>query len=136
MGDLELSASDFIEIPSLYWKAVVTNGFQACVPGMVNLLVDGATLVLAKPFGPRDGFGDVFEQDVQTNLGGFSLRLLGDWNRYQVKLGEVHCGTNAKRTPPSNVEWWEETRITKGTHDEREQAFRCHCAGGTLPDRR
>jgi hypothetical protein len=62
MGDLELSALDFVEIPSLYWKAVVTNGFQACVPGMMNLLVDGYTLVLAKPFGPRDGLGDALNK--------------------------------------------------------------------------
>ena len=86
---------------------MATDGFEAWVPGMVNLLVDGSTFVLAKPFGPRDGLGDVFQQDVQTNLGGFSLRFLDDWDRYHVKLGEVHCGTNTKRTLSSGTNWWE-----------------------------
>ena len=64
-----------------------------------------------KPFGPRDGQGDVFENYVSgefaDKLPGAGVIFLDDWNTYHRMEGEIHCGTNAKRTPPPDVKWWE-----------------------------
>ena len=83
----------------------------ACVwvAGMVNALVDGPKVVMAKPFGPRDGGTDLFESDVQAKFAGIGLTglFLDDWNTYHRMEGEIHCGTNGKRSPPANVKWWE-----------------------------
>ena len=102
-NELGLSDPDFVKIPTIFedkTKAV------AYVPDMVNLLVDGTTLVLAKPFGPRNNGADVFENDATNKLSGYSIHFIDDWDWYHRKEGEVHCGTNAKRTPPT-VKWWE-----------------------------
>ena len=34
------------------------------------------------------------------------LVFLDDWYDYHLMLGEVHCGTNVKRTAPRT--WWED----------------------------
>jgi len=73
----------------------------------VNLLCDGNTLVVSKPFGPRNGSSsDVFETDVVSNLPGFNVRFIDDWYAYHLHGGEIHCGTNVKRTPPA-LKWWQ-----------------------------
>ena len=87
--------------------AVATNRTVALVPGMVNLLVDGTTLLLPKPFGPRDGGVDTSEAAVDAKLPGFTTHYLDDWATYHAYDGEVHCGTNVKRLPPGAVRWWE-----------------------------
>lgn len=53
---------------------------------------------MPKPYGPRNTSGDVFEQAM---VGGSFVDcwLLHDGN------GEIHCGTNVKRTIPQ-VDWW------------------------------
>ncbi|MEW5818431.1 MAG: protein-arginine deiminase family protein [Spirochaetota bacterium] len=33
--------------------------------------------------------------------------FIDDWNTYHNEEGEIHCGTNVKRTPPG-VKWWEQ----------------------------
>lgn len=78
----------------------------AYTPDMVNLLADETTLVAAKPFGPRNNGVDVFENDAQTKLGEYTIHFIDDWDYYHRWDGEVHCGTNAKRTQDS-VKWWE-----------------------------
>jgi len=78
---------------------------------MVNMLVVSPWVFVAKPFGPRDGQRDVFENYVSAEfadkLPGTGVRFLDDWNTYHRWAGEIHCGTNAKRTPPPDVKWWE-----------------------------
>ena len=104
--ELGIGDSDFIAIPSLFRPHPLYGGAVAYVPGMVNLLVDGSTLVPAKPFGPHDGGVDVFENDVTSKLTGFTVYFIDDWDRYHRWDGEIHCGTNAKRTPLAS-KWWE-----------------------------
>jgi len=36
----------------------------------------------------------------------FDVHFIDDWNEYHCYYGEIHCGTNVKRTPPT-VNWWE-----------------------------
>ena len=78
---------------------------------MVSILVPSAWVFVPKPFGPRDGQGDVFENYVsdefQERLPGTGVIFLDDWTPYHVGHGEIHCGTNTKRTPLPDVKWWE-----------------------------
>ena len=78
---------------------------------MVNMLVVSPWVFVPKPFGPRDAEGDVFEDYVsdrfEQEFPGIGVRFLDDWTPYHIGHGEVHCGTNAKRTPPPDVKWWE-----------------------------
>jgi len=64
--------------------------------------------LVPKPFGLKDSSGnDIFEQNVQNKLSttGLAVTFIDDWDCYHYHQGEVHCGTNATRTPPS-TNWW------------------------------
>jgi protein-arginine deiminase len=39
----------------------------------------------------------------------YEVHWVEDWDLYHRMLGEVHCGSNAKRALPS-VNWWETGR--------------------------
>ena len=75
------------------------------------MLVVSPWVFVPEPFGPRDAEGDVFEDYVRYEFGeglpGTGVIFLDDWNAYHRMRGEIHCGTNAKRSPPANVKWWE-----------------------------
>jgi len=100
-----LDSPIFVQIPALFKKGNDEKAV-ALIPGMVNMLVVGNTLVIAKPFGPKNPTKDVFEDTVEARLTGFDVRFVDDWDTYHSKYGEIHCGTNVKRTPPS-TNWWE-----------------------------
>jgi len=56
---------------------------------------------------------DIFEAYVAVKLRnlGLTLHFVDDWDKYHVAEGEIHCGTNALRTPPersgSSRKWWD-----------------------------
>jgi outer membrane protein OmpA-like peptidoglycan-associated protein len=126
--ELGVVASDIVRIPALFIENSRSPRrvnpardpiFDAHIPGMVNLLViTGATvaethLVIARPFGPEVSGTDQIEQDFRTRLaplgyGAGQIHFVDDYDTYHVKLGEVHCGTNSKRTPHTTP-WWEQT---------------------------
>ncbi len=54
---------------------------------------------MPKPYGPQDNGSDVLESDVRGSS-------VDDWDYYHTNAGEVHCGTNAKRSI-SITNWWE-----------------------------
>lgn len=111
--ELGLTDADIIKIPSLFEQVGGCNGrVAALIPGMVNLIVantDGATthLMTADPF-----FRSVVSQtnDPVINAfraampAGMQLHFVDDWDVYHLGLGEVHCGTNVRRTPTGS--WW------------------------------
>lgn len=111
--ELGLTDDDIIKLPSLFEVVNQCGGrVAALIPGMANLIianVDGATthLFTADPF-----FRSVTSQTSDpvitafTNLmpPGMSLHFVDDWDVYHLGLGEVHCGTNVRRTPMAT--WW------------------------------
>ncbi len=110
----------FVRIPAMFFPADPNYPLPpdssnwrtqalAYVPDMVNLTVLGTRLLIADPFGPKDANVDVFRQYVQNALSGSGLTLhfIDDWDAYHVSFGEVHCGTNVLRAPPTNVSWWD-----------------------------
>jgi len=111
---LSLTDADFVTIPALCSRnRDYSARADAYIPGIVNLLAANANVIMAKPFGPRDSNGkDVFEEHVKTKLHDdvgvplANIHFLDDWDSYHRELGEVHCGTNARRTPHANVRWW------------------------------
>ncbi len=100
-----LNSPDYVRIPALFQNIDPTF---AHMPGMVNMLVIGNRAIIAKPFGPWDNGMDVFEYDVSEKLYdiGIWVNFVDDWNTYHSGEGEIHCGTNVKRTP-HNTNWWE-----------------------------
>jgi protein-arginine deiminase len=78
---------------------------------MVNCLVVKPMVIVPKPFGPKDASGkDVFEEYAKKKLNslGLDFKPVDDWDDYHVAMGEIHCGTNTKRIPPKDWEWWKE----------------------------
>ncbi|MBI3609832.1 MAG: hypothetical protein HY204_03910 [Nitrospirae bacterium] len=63
---------------------------------------------------PEDNV-DLFEAYVKIVLEdiGLTVHFIDDWDVYHRMDGEVHCGTNAKRTPPEAIAgyagpfWWD-----------------------------
>jgi len=54
---------------------------------------------------------DLFEAYAAVKLKNLGLEpyFIDDWNTYHENEGEIHCGTNALRTPPeltSSRRWW------------------------------
>ena len=65
--------------------------------------------VAPDPHGPAIDGGDPFKKDVEASLAahGISVSWVEDWDAYHRNLGEVHCGTNARRRPWPDLHWWE-----------------------------
>lgn len=113
--ELDLEDSDFIELPVLFHK--YGSGYIAYTPGVVNMLVvtrsrsGDVTLCIPKPFGPMIGTECQFEKDVKAKLSGIDVKFIYDFESYHANSGEVHCGTNSKRQPPTDRWWWEQEGI-------------------------
>jgi hypothetical protein len=49
----------------------------------------------------------MFETQIETSAGFTETkRFVDDWSGYHVQFGNVHCGTNVRRSVPSN-NWWQ-----------------------------
>lgn len=111
--ELGLTDADIIRLPSLFEQVGGCNGrVAALIPGMVNLIVakvDGTTthLFTADPFfrSTTDQGTDPVISAFRTRMpAGMQLHFIDNWDVYHMGLGEVHCGTNVRRTPTAN--WW------------------------------
>lgn len=120
--ELGLTDADIVEIPSLFEIVGGCGGrVAALVPGLVNLTVanvDGQTTHLFMPdpfFRSNEGdlssdpFIKAFSDAVPQEL---DLHWVDNWDVYHMGLGEVHCGTNVKRTPSGD--WWTDAQHLLG----------------------
>src|SRR3989339_12790 len=101
-----------IEVPVYFRPYENTPKAEALLPNMVNLLVANEHLIVAEPFFKpfRDDFNNKLSDlgyKKSTNLDA-TIHFIDDWDTYHKWGGEVHCGTNVKRTPPADVKWWEQ----------------------------
>jgi protein-arginine deiminase len=110
-----LNKKDIIEIPVIFngksLKKGKVNRAIARTGGMVNCLVVKPRVIIPKPFGPKNKSGkDIFESYTKRKLRTLGLKVyfVDDWDNYHIDMGEIHCGTNAKRVPPKDWEWWKE----------------------------
>lgn len=114
--EMGLEDSDFISLPVLFKED--SGRHVAYTPGVVNMLVltkadKTIRACIPKPFGPIVGGVCKFEEDVRNKLGpaattGVDLKFIDDFRTYHVGSGEIHCGTNSKREPPTDRWWWEQ----------------------------
>ncbi len=106
-----LRDEEIVPIPGLF-ERISGCGAAALIPGAVNLLladVDGTPhAVLADPFlrpGDTGQDDDPLVADLRDRLpASLDVHFVDDWEVYHLGLGEVHCGTNTRRTPEAS--WW------------------------------
>ncbi len=102
---------EVIEIPFLMWE--IENGQGAAyMPGTVNLLLYGHTVVMARPHSATIDGGDYTTRYLQGLLTpeGITPRFAEQWDILHAAEGEVHCGTNAVRQISPHTPWWEVNR--------------------------
>ena len=102
---LGVDDKDILEIPVLFYPPS-TKRTLAYFPDMVNHLVIGEYSVVPKPYGPIVAGVDQFEKAFQDAMPTRKIKFIEDWYSYHELSGEVHCGTNCLREPPS-IKWWE-----------------------------
>ncbi|XP_069098375.1 protein-arginine deiminase type-3-like [Pleurodeles waltl] len=104
--ELGLVEEDLIDIPALF-KLGNSGLASAFFPDMVNMLVLGKHLGIPKPFGPIIRGKCCLEENVRSLLEplGLQCSFINDFSCYHQLMGEVHCGTNVRRTP-FNFKWW------------------------------
>jgi len=99
---------EIIEIPFLFWE--VERGLAgAYMPGTVNLLRYGNSVVTPRPHGPVNEAGeDIVELDMIERLrpDGVTVHFAEQWDLLHAAQGEVHCGTNAIRAIPNAGAWF------------------------------
>ena len=111
-----LTEDDIIRIPMLFEEAPGCGSYTATLlPGTVNMIVapeagtGEADLIMPDPYFRQtvnNQSEDPFIAEVNSLLpDGSRPHWVDDWEWYHMALGEVHCGSNTKRTPTSN--WYE-----------------------------
>ena len=117
-ADFGLDDSDIILIPSLFERCGGNSYNVALIPGMPNLIVgnepgEPIKLMVPDPFmrsNTSDQSSDPFIADFRNRMpasyGADDVIFTDDWYVYHAGLGEVHCGTNVRRTP-STTTWWD-----------------------------
>jgi hypothetical protein len=86
--------------------------FLAATANMVNCVVDGNTIYATNPGNER--FRQLFHNTVNHTVH-FAQEDTPDditaWDNYHIRAGELHCGSNGKRTLPPEP-WWTFTEFT------------------------
>lgn len=103
-----IAEADIVDVPSLFWKSGGSSQAVAHMPNMVNSLILSGRVVSADPYGPVDGGVDKFKEPFEQEMNAIGLQVdfVDDWYPYHEWAGEVHCGTNAVRTPAA-PDWWD-----------------------------
>ena len=114
-AELGLTDDDIIRIPAIFEEVRGCQGSTVgLIPGTVNMTVapmeSGEThLLMPDPFLRASGDGqsdDAFITEIEGLMPeGLEFHWLDDWDTYHIMLGEVHCGSNATRTPIDD--WWD-----------------------------
>lgn len=109
--ELGVTDSDIVEIPVCFrTNFVAANSLErtsAFFPNMVNHLVHQDLSIVAKPYGPMINGKCAFETAFEKAVHDRRVIFIDDWYSYHEMLGEVHCGTNAQRSPFRVSRWWQ-----------------------------
>lgn len=117
--ELGLDDADIIRVPGVFERSSECGGTAlALIPATVNMQVttaaDGvsADLYIPDPFlreDPTDLDSDPFVAEFESLLpSNLTPIWLDDWRAYHLAWGEVHCGSNTRRTP--TADWWTDAR--------------------------
>ncbi|HJH27654.1 MAG TPA: hypothetical protein C5S37_13040, partial [Methanophagales archaeon] len=63
--------------------------------------------LVPRPHGPVINGECAFERAFKDTLPDRDVKFIEDWYSYHEMVGEVHCGTNARRKPFENINWWD-----------------------------
>lgn len=120
-AELGLDDADIVRIPALFEANRYCGGYSlSLIPGTANMTVypmgDTVKAFIADPFlraDDDDRSSDPMIAEIEALLpGGIEAVWLDDWNTYHAAWGEVHCGSNTRRTPAGS--WWEDARHLLG----------------------
>lgn len=116
--ELDLKDEEIILFPSLFHRyegECAAHGRAASlIPGTVNMAVLGdpakeTILVMPDPFLRPSSASQSSDPLIQATKKLFpkehKLHFIDDWYTYHMLTGEVHCGSNAIRSPKAN--WWD-----------------------------
>jgi protein-arginine deiminase len=102
-AELGVADQDIVEIPVLFNSSNdrFRDRYFAETVNMVNGLLVGNTYIVPDPHGPLVGGKDVLLQAIRDRLEPLGVRVvpLDCFYPYHRWGGEIHCGTNATRTP-------------------------------------
>ena len=121
-----LGITDFVEVPAYFvtFDSVTGNlaaagPARSMLPDMVNMLNVNGTLIVPDPnphwaphpvpLPPPWGWipPDPFKVEFQNAVGAGTTVKWIDCMEYHYDVGEVHCGTNVRREPRSEIrQWW------------------------------
>lgn len=115
-NEFGISEDEIVRVPMLFEEPQGCYGATATLlPGVVNMAVfthedqESADAFIPDPFfrsnlgnTADDPYIEMFESLLPE---GVTAHWVNDWEWYHVQLGEVHCGSNIKRTAVKN--WWE-----------------------------
>lgn len=113
-AELGLTAADRLGVPMLFQPVFDCDDLAgALTPGLVNLVLldvgQGPQAILPDPFlrsDVADRSSDPFIAHVRDTFpSDLPVHFVDNWFVYHMGGGEVHCGTNERRTP--DVGWWE-----------------------------
>ena len=82
---------------------------EALVSGAVNFQVMGGGfggVVVPKQFSAKVAGVDLFEQQITNALAGYPPVIFSDCWLYHQRIGEIHCGSSARRQNPVGQVWW------------------------------
>jgi len=105
-----ITDAEIIRVHFLHYE---TDGASAAYqPGTANSTYLDGHFAAPDPHGPVIGGVDIFKKEMTDTFAkhGITVHYVENWNLYHRLGGEVHCGTNALRTAPADVKWWESGR--------------------------
>ncbi len=102
-----LTDEEIVPVPFLHQATFGRS--TAYQPGTVNVFVlNDKEIVAPEPHGPVIGGRDIMKAQLEDVLRprGITVHWVEDWDLFHRLLGEIHCGTNARRKVP-DARWWE-----------------------------
>jgi protein-arginine deiminase len=112
--ELGLTDDEVVLMPGLFEEPLgCGRSVAALIPGMANLFSvsepgQPTKIFTADPFLRQDSSDQstdpMIAEVVRRMPPTLEFHFLDDWSTYHMGLGEVHCGTNGRRTPSGD--WW------------------------------
>jgi protein-arginine deiminase len=102
-----ITDAEIIHVPFLHEPVQGTS--LAYQPGTVNgLYYAFDTFAAPDPHGPVIGGVDIFKDQFEKALAAVGIKVawIEDWDLYHRLSGEVHCGTNSRRSLLPDEKWW------------------------------
>jgi hypothetical protein len=110
-------AVNFIHVPVVfdysYWTVVGRWAYLAATANMVNGVQDGTTFHVTDP--GNQHFRTLVSVPLQQLTPQYTVNFVADtnaWDVYHCNQGELHCGSNAKRTFQFDKPWWQQNSYT------------------------